>query len=65
MKWIGKLYVVVEVMMESDIAMGDFVDECDNMIYEGYFALGAPFMSVSEGIEYICQAFVRKREHAV
>ena len=65
MQWIGSLYAVVEVMMENDLAMGDFVDECDKMIYDGYFALGAPFMSTSEGMEYICQSFVRKREHAV
>lgn len=65
MRWEAKLYAMVEVLLENDLAMGDFVDECDKMIYEGYFALGSPFMSKSGDFDYVCQAFVRKREHAV
>lgn len=65
MKWKGSSFAVVEVLLENDLAMGDFVDACDEMIDEHWIVKGSPFTSESEDVAYICQAFIKRGTVAI
>jgi hypothetical protein len=64
MKWAGNLFAMVETPMDTDLGIGDFVDDCDELIYEGWFVHGSPIQFRDGDSIVICQAFVRRASHA-